>query len=434
APGGGLDAPDIKEPRKPQPAWWAVLEGDDAGQRFGWSVCDAGNLNGDAYDEFIVGSPGANAGGAEGVGLVQVFRGGPAPDENDIWDEHYGQRAHDSAGYTITGNRNFGASSVKDYAYSAPYWDKPVLLGLDTLYDAGAVWVRSGEDGNLISGELVNPLKGSQENELSGWGLTGGHFDLDGVADVIVGSPGKNNAKGAIKAYHGGTMTAFIDATIDGQSTGDRFGHAVAYTPQLCPGQLDRQLLVGAPGTSVYTEGYIQAWERSPPDMNWEDTPCQTESGAANNDRFGHAVAAAGIWGEIQTVLIGAPGAGTTGEAYVYWGDSLVAVLTPDSGYSPFAAKYDPVGETVPSRFTSSVYPNPFNPSADISFNLPAPARVRLEIYNMLGQKVSTLVDAYLEAGSHTRTWHGINFSSGVYLYRLQAGENVETDKMLLLK
>ncbi|UCE24342.1 MAG: T9SS type A sorting domain-containing protein, partial [Candidatus Zixiibacteriota bacterium] len=81
-----------------------------------------------------------------------------------------------------------------------------------------------------------------------------------------------------------------------------------------------------------------------------------------------------------------------------------------------------------------AVSPNPFNPTANISFSLPSAAQVKLEVYNIKGQRVSTVVDQYLSAGDHVYSWDGSRFASGVYLYRLQAGEIQRTDKMLLLK
>jgi len=78
--------------------------------------------------------------------------------------------------------------------------------------------------------------------------------------------------------------------------------------------------------------------------------------------------------------------------------------------------------------------PNPFNPTTDISFALPEASVVRLEIYNVMGQKVSVLVDGRLPAGTHTFTWDGSSVASGIYFYRLQAGPVVETRKMVLLK
>lgn len=78
-------------------------------------------------------------------------------------------------------------------------------------------------------------------------------------------------------------------------------------------------------------------------------------------------------------------------------------------------------------------YPNPFNPSTTISYSLPKAANVSLRIFNALGQAVATLVDAKREAGYHQVQWNA-NVPSGIYFYRLQAGEYVETKKMILLR
>ncbi len=84
-------------------------------------------------------------------------------------------------------------------------------------------------------------------------------------------------------------------------------------------------------------------------------------------------------------------------------------------------------------------YPNPFNPSTQIRFDLPQATKVKLEIFNSLGQLVTTLADEVQSAGSYTITWNGqsrsgINVSSGLYFVRLQAGDFVNTKKMLLMK
>ncbi|UCD62832.1 MAG: VCBS repeat-containing protein [Candidatus Zixiibacteriota bacterium] len=79
-------------------------------------------------------------------------------------------------------------------------------------------------------------------------------------------------------------------------------------------------------------------------------------------------------------------------------------------------------------------YPNPFNSGTKISFALPEATRVKLQVFNILGQEVTTLIDGHMEAGSHTVMWDGNKMASGIYLYRLQADDVVETKKMLLLK
>ena len=79
-------------------------------------------------------------------------------------------------------------------------------------------------------------------------------------------------------------------------------------------------------------------------------------------------------------------------------------------------------------------YPNPFNPSSNISFSVPEASQVRLEVYNMLGQRVSTLVNGKLQAGWHTVEFDASGLSTGTYIYRIQAGDFVSTKKMMLVK
>jgi hypothetical protein len=79
-------------------------------------------------------------------------------------------------------------------------------------------------------------------------------------------------------------------------------------------------------------------------------------------------------------------------------------------------------------------YPNPFNPSTTISYSLPAAARVQLKVFNSLGEEVKLLVNEEQNAGIHKVVFQASGLSSGVYLYRLQAGSNSETGKMILNK
>ncbi|GEM_PF-1849271 len=79
-------------------------------------------------------------------------------------------------------------------------------------------------------------------------------------------------------------------------------------------------------------------------------------------------------------------------------------------------------------------YPNPFNPNTTIQFSLPESSHATLEVYNMLGQRVATLVNETLTAGTHTANFDASDLSSGVYLYRLQAGNEVQTRKLTLVK
>jgi DNA-binding beta-propeller fold protein YncE len=79
-------------------------------------------------------------------------------------------------------------------------------------------------------------------------------------------------------------------------------------------------------------------------------------------------------------------------------------------------------------------YPNPFNPSTQIEYSLPEAAEVQLEVFNMMGQRVATLVSEQQTAGSYSVRFNAGTLASGVYLYRLSAGQEVITQKMTLLK
>lgn len=79
-------------------------------------------------------------------------------------------------------------------------------------------------------------------------------------------------------------------------------------------------------------------------------------------------------------------------------------------------------------------YPNPFNPMTEIMFTLAEAGHVSLVVYNVTGQKVVTLVNNWCEAGTHRVIWNGSGAPSGVYFYRLQAGDFVGVRKMLMLK
>ena len=79
-------------------------------------------------------------------------------------------------------------------------------------------------------------------------------------------------------------------------------------------------------------------------------------------------------------------------------------------------------------------YPNPFNPSTKISWQSPVGSHQTLKIYDVLGNEVATLVDEYREAGRYEITFDASNLSSGIYFYRLQAGDYLQTRKMILLK
>src|SRR5690606_27853451 len=90
----------------------------------------------------------------------------------------------------------------------------------------------------------------------------------------------------------------------------------------------------------------------------------------------------------------------------------------------------------IPNSFSlSQNYPNPFNPSTNIGFEIPTKQKMSLKIYNIIGQSVAVLVDDLLSAGKYNYAFDASSLPSGVYFYKLTAGnEFSQTKKMLLIK
>jgi hypothetical protein len=92
-------------------------------------------------------------------------------------------------------------------------------------------------------------------------------------------------------------------------------------------------------------------------------------------------------------------------------------------------------GGEVPNAFSlSQNYPNPFNPTTNIKFAIPEASYVTLKVYDMLGREVASLVSQEMTSGSYTVDWNAANFTSGVYFYKISAGNFTDTKRMVLVK
>jgi photosystem II stability/assembly factor-like uncharacterized protein len=95
------------------------------------------------------------------------------------------------------------------------------------------------------------------------------------------------------------------------------------------------------------------------------------------------------------------------------------------------------IGEAsdLPARFElEQNWPNPFNPATNIRFTIPATSYVSLAVYDVLGRQVEVIVSDELQAGTHNFAWNATRFASGIYMYRLQSGSEVQTRKLVLVK
>jgi uncharacterized Zn-binding protein involved in type VI secretion len=150
-----------------------------------------------------------------------------------------------------------------------------------------------------------------------------------------------------------------------------------------------------------------------------------------------------------STVLIGGMPAARVGDMCICAGPSDVIVLgcmTVLIGDAALSQARDSlqqdltrIGEndpaTPPVVYTlNQNHPNPFNPATIITYQLPKAGHVELNIYNMLGQKVATLVSERQSAGQYQVEWNASNFASGIYYYDIQAGTFRQIKKMILLR
>lgn len=94
----------------------------------------------------------------------------------------------------------------------------------------------------------------------------------------------------------------------------------------------------------------------------------------------------------------------------------------------------NPIGQIPHYSKLSQNYPNPFNPTTTIQYDLPRSLEVSIDIFDILGRRIETLVNAKQQVGHHTAIWDGKNNSSGIYFYKIKAGDFTATRKMLLLR
>ena len=104
----------------------------------------------------------------------------------------------------------------------------------------------------------------------------------------------------------------------------------------------------------------------------------------------------------------------------LYWRDSSSTVVQTENFSYDF--------------FLSQNYPNPFNPKTVIEFSLKERTDVTLKVYDILGNEVKTLINENLPVGKYKTDFSGENFSSGIYIYQLKAGDFIKSQKMILLK
>jgi hypothetical protein len=148
-----------------------------------------------------------------------------------------------------------------------------------------------------------------------------------------------------------------------------------------------------------------------------------TIGGGASND---HTV-------KIVTTYLDPAGSPYSGQIVVTSNDTANATVLVPVTVSVVTGVGDSPGMPLQFQLHQN-YPNPFNPATSLRFDLPTAGHVKLVVFDVLGREVATLLNEMVPAGSHDMTFNASGLSSGVYFYRLQAGDFVETKTLLLLK
>jgi hypothetical protein len=153
-------------------------------------------------------------------------------------------------------------------------------------------------------------------------------------------------------------------------------------------------------------------------------------NGIANFTELPENFSQTGFTSEIDGKKIGA----------LHWTADIDSYNSAEALQAVLAAYDDAIGiekvdDGMPQSFKlSQNYPNPFNPVTYIQFSIPQSANVIMKIYNVLGQEVATLVNRQMNAGNYTVDFDASKLSSGLYIYRIEAGSFVSSKKMMLLK
>jgi hypothetical protein len=132
-------------------------------------------------------------------------------------------------------------------------------------------------------------------------------------------------------------------------------------------------------------------------------------------------------WDRVVIIMDIQGGSGSGGDRYTWYLDNFV--------FEDVSTSIDQISSEIPNELQlKQNYPNPFNPTTTIEFGLADASFTTLEVYNMLGQRMAVLANEQLAAGWHRVNLDATNLSSGTYIYRLTAGDRVETRKLTLIK
>ena len=428
--------------------------GGNPGDKIGHSVA-VGNFVPNQYADVLIGAPGADkSGNGNNEGKVFVLQGlhlryatlinlYPYLHKITIVGEDQGDQigyGHGSICFSeITSNYPYAEIII-----SSPEHIIPNYIGKGSVYVIG-VSSSNNQTYYLQNCPLVKRIDNLYVNNAT-FPITISSGDFDGNAnnDLVISAPGYSSGRGRSCIFYNIGSYLVFGAWIYGVAQSDYLGDAMVVGD--FNNDDDKDLILFASngqigqtragvgymfsgGTRFYGSIYL-ADPFAPVDLVIHGLP---------RDEIGRSAAVGDVDGDGKDdLLIGAPGSrNSTGEAYVVLGTTLNGSLSKQFAERPMAAEESAL---VPEQYVlEQNHPNPFNPETEICFQIPEERRVQMTIYNIRGQVIRQLVEQSYQAGSHVIMWDGrdefnSNVPSGIYLYRMQAGEFVTTKKMILAR
>ncbi|MBN2426465.1 MAG: FG-GAP repeat protein [Calditrichaceae bacterium] len=407
-----------------------ILATEISGENFGHSVASAGDVNNDGYDDVVIGAPYS---GDYSDGHVYVFYGGSSMND----DPDLLLNACDlEQGYSYFGISVSSAGDVNNDGYDdiigGAYNSGP--------NDEGRAFIYYG--GQTMDNVVDDTLTSVWEKDYFGYSVaSAGDVNNDGYSDVIVGAyEAYDNGErpGRAYIYYGGQIIDKIpDAVFTGGENGSCFGYTVSSAGDVDKDGFD-DVIIGAhhfTSDAGWDAGAAFLYLGAAVMNNTADAVFQ---GEAMQDLFGYSVACAGdVNGNgYADVIIGAHNncniGYNSGKAYVY-GNSITSIPDNKDVIAPI------------SYSLKQNYPNPFNASTRIKYTLPAQSYIKIVIYNTLGKEIAQLINQIQPAGVHSLSWNGKNnngetVASGIYIYKMFAedkianNKHIEAKRLLLLK
>ena len=284
-----------------------VLTGEAASSDFGYFVASAGDVNGDGYDDVVVGAYGYSS----NTGRAYVYLGGPSGLATAAATTLTGETAGDAFGWPVAPAGDVNGDGYDDVVVGAP-WNSS-FTGRAYVYLGGAGGL-STSAATTLGGEAVNNYFGQSV-------ATAGDVNFDGYADLVVGAYGYGSNTGRAYVYLGGAsgLSTTAVTTLTGEAISNSFGQSVATAGDV-DGDAYADVVVGAWGYSTNTgRAYVYLGSAN----GTAATATTTLTGESAASRFGVSVATAGdVNGDgYADLAIGASGySGLTGRAYVYLG------------------------------------------------------------------------------------------------------------------